>query len=126
MSVIKPTERLKDGNTKPTRTYSTKQEKRIAKEFNGKRTVNSGATLLGGKGDVVLEDWLIEAKTHTFDKDSITIKKEWLEKNKKETLFMGKKYSALMFNFGPSDEKNYVIIDEDTFKEVFTNADRES
>lgn len=119
MSVIKPANRLKDNKTKPTRVYSSKQEKGIAKKFNGKQTPNSGATLLGGKGDVVLDDWLIEAKTHTTDKESISIKKEWLEKNLKETLFMGKKYSALMFNFGPSDNKNYVVIDEDTFKELF-------
>ena len=125
MSVIVPAQRKKDGKTGPTRKYSSKQEKRIAKEFNGKQTPNSGATLLGGKGDVVLEDFLIEAKTHTIDKESISIKKEWLEKNLKETLFMGKKYSALMFNFGPSDQKNYVIIDEDTFKELFVN-ERES
>ena len=125
MSVITPAQRIKDGKTGPTRKYSSKQEKRIAKAFNGKRTPNSGATMLGGKGDVVLEDFLIEAKTHTTDKESISIKKEWLEKNLKETLFMGKKYSALMFNFGPSDQKNYVVIDEDTFKELISN-ERES
>jgi len=118
MAVIQPTVRQKDGKTGPTRKYSSRQEKRIAKEFQGKRTPNSGATLLGGKGDVVLDDWLIEAKTHTTDKDSISIKKEWLEKNLKESVFMGKDYNALMFNFGPSDEKNYVIIDEDTFKDL--------
>lgn len=121
MSVIVPAQRLKDGKTGPTRKYSSKQEKRIAKEFDGKQTPNSGATLLGGKGDVVLDDFLVEAKTHTTNKQSISIKKEWLEKNLKETLYMGKKYSALMFNFGPSDQKNYVIIDEDTFKELFIN-----
>lgn len=118
MSLIATKERIKDSQNKPTRYYSTKQEKRIAKEFNGKRTPNSGATLLGGKGDVTLDDWLIEAKTKTSDQDSMSIKKDWLEKNLRESVSMGKKYNALMFNFGPSDEKNYVIIDEDTFKEL--------
>lgn len=118
MSLITTKERIKDGQNKPTRYYSNKQEKRIAKEFNGKRTPNSGATLLGGKGDITLDDWLIEAKTKTSDQDSMSIKKDWLEKNLRESVSMGKKYNALMFNFGPSDEKNYVIIDEDTFKEL--------
>jgi hypothetical protein len=44
----------------------------------------------------------------------ISIKKEWLEKNSNEAIFMGKKYSALTFNFGP-DEDNYYIIDEYLF-----------
>lgn len=118
MALIETKDRLKDGQPKPTRYYSTKQEKRIAKEFGGKRTPNSGATLLGGKGDVTLDDWLIEAKTRTKDQESILIQKEWLEKNLKESVSMGKKYNALMFNFGPSDTKNYVIIDEFTFKEL--------
>lgn len=117
MSVIKIAQRLKDGKTAPTRTYSYKQEKRIAKEFNGTQTKNSGATKFQ-KGDITLDQWLIEAKTHTTDKDSMSIKKEWLEKNLKESVFMGKRYNALMFNFGPSSTKNYVVIDEDTFKEL--------
>lgn len=117
MAVIQPKQRLKDGKTAPTRTYSSKQEKGIAKNFNGVQTKNSGATKFQ-KGDVTLEDWLIEAKTHTTDKDSMSIKKEWLDKNREESLFMGKKYNALMFNFGPSSDKNYVVIDENTFKEL--------
>ena len=122
MAVIKPAQRLKDGKTAPTRTYSKKQERGIAKEFNGTQVKNSGATKFQ-KGDVILEEWLIEAKTHTTDKDSMSIKKEWLEKNLRESVFMGKKYNALMFNFGPSSTKNYVIIDEDTFKELLNGKD---
>lgn len=49
--------------------------------------------------------------------DSISIKKEWLEKNVQEAMFMGKKYNALAFNFGP-DEENHYIIDEYLFKEL--------
>ena len=89
----------------------------MAKEFNGSQTKNSGATMFQ-KADVLLDDFNIECKTKTSDSKQITIHKEWLEKNNAEGLFMGKRYSALMFNFGPSDEKNYVIIDEDTFKEL--------
>ena len=51
--------------------------------------------------------------------ESMSIKKEWLEKNAKEALFMGKPYNALVFNFGPN-QKNYYIIDEELF-EILTN-----
>ena len=69
------------------------------------------------KGDVSLDDWLLECKTKTTPSDSISIKKEWLEKNVKESLFMGKKYSALVFNFGPG-EPNYYVVDEYLFKQL--------
>ena len=62
-----------------------------------------------------MDKWLLEAKTKMSPSKSITIQKEWLEKNQKESLFMGKPYSALAFNFGP-DEPNYYIIDETLFE----------
>ena len=52
----------------------------------------------------------------------MTIHKEWLEKNEKEALFMGKPYSVLAFNFGPN-EKNYYIIDEYMFNILKENLD---
>lgn len=57
---------------------------------------------------------LLECKTKTSPSESISIKKEWLVKNESERIFMGKKYSAIAFNFGP-DENNYYIIDEFLF-----------
>ena len=101
---------------KPTRHFSSKQEKSVAKAVNGRQVSNSGATDFQ-KGDVVSSDFLIECKTKTKNSDSMSIKKEWLEKNKKEALFMGKEHSALAFNFGP-DEENYYIIEEYLFKEL--------
>lgn len=101
----------KDGSKKPTRYYSSKQEKNIASHFNGKQTKNSGATDFE-KSDILLDNFNIEAKTKTTASESISIKKEWLEKTLKETLLTGKKYSALAFNFGPG-EKNYYIIDQE-------------
>mgnify|MGYP003299143215 CR=1 FL=1 len=47
----------------------------------------------------------------------ITYIKEWLEKNTQEAVFMGKPYSAIVFNFGP-DEENHYIIDEYLFQEL--------
>ena len=99
-------------NVKPTRFYSNKQEKAVAKVVNGKQVKNSGATAFK-KGDVENENWLIECKTKTKDSQSITIHKEWLEKNEEEAFSMGRQYSALCFDFG--DGCRYYIVDEKTF-----------
>ena len=103
MALIETVDRNKSGERKPTRYYSSKQEKAVAKKFDGKQTKNSGATLFD-KGDVTLDKWLIECKTKTSISESISIKKEWLEKNNKEAIFEGKDYSALAFNFGPNEK----------------------
>ena len=73
--------------------------------------------MFGGKGDVLLEEFSLEMKTKTSHSDSISIKKEWIEKNKQAALFDGKKYNALGFSFGP-DEDNYFIIDQYLFEEL--------
>lgn len=99
---------------RPTRFYSNKQEKAVAKAVGGKKVANSGATAFN-KGDVTTDDMLIECKTCVENKKSFSIKKEWLEKNKEEAFEMGKSYSALAFNFGP-DTDNYYVIDEKLFK----------
>lgn len=110
-------QRVREGEKpKPTRYYSDKQEKTIVKENGGKQTISSGSTPFS-KGDVLLDEWLLEAKTKTSHSDSISVKKEWIEKNKKEALFMGKKYQAVVFNFGP-EEDNYYIIDKYIFQEL--------
>ena len=111
------------GSEQSTRYYSKKQENGVAKRFDGNRIKNSGATMFQ-KGDVLLDDFLIEAKTKTTHSQSISIKREWIEKNKNEALFMGKPHSAIAFNFGP-DEPNYYIIDEELF-EILLNAIKES
>lgn len=92
---------------KPTRFYSNRQEKKVAKAVGGKQTANSGATLFQ-KGDVATADFLIEAKTVTKEQQTFTLKKEWFTKNKEEAFAMGKPYSALVFDFGDG-EQHYVI-----------------
>ena len=109
-------ERNKEGDKKPTRYYSKNQENDVAKTLGGQTTKNSGATMFQ-KGDVTLDSFLLECKTKTSHSNSMSIKKEWLEKNKSEALFMGKKYNALAFNFGLNEE-NYYIIDERLFEEL--------
>ena len=98
---------------KPTRYYSSKQEKQTASLLGGSTTKNSGATLFQ-KGDVYTDFLQIECKTKEKLCDSFSIKREWLEKNLQETLITGKKYSILAFNYGP-DQPNYYIIDEKLF-----------
>ena len=110
--------RYKEEKT-PTRTFSNKQEKDIAKAVGGNQTKNSGATPWQ-KGDVLTEgeeSFLIEAKTKVTSSDSISIKKDWFLKNKQEASFMGKKHTAIVFNFGPGEENHY-IIDEYLFQEL--------
>ena len=114
MSLLNTVQRDKDGKKEPTRFYSKKQENEVAKRFGGSRVKNSGATAWQ-KGDVTLQNILLECKTKMSESKSISIQKEWLEKNEKEALFMGKPYSALAFNFGPG-QPNYYIIDESMFE----------
>ena len=101
-------------NKKSTRYYSGRQERKVAKALNGKLVANSGASDFVA-GDVTSDNFLIECKTCVEDKKSFSIKQDWLEKNKEEAFEMGKDYSALAFNFGPSSE-NYYVIDERLFK----------
>ena len=101
---------------RPTRFYSNRQEKAVAKVIKGKQTRNSGATTFQ-KGDVTTDNWLVECKTSTNEKASFSIKREWLKKNHEEAFAMGKEYNALCFDFGDNGERYYVI-DEKTFKEV--------
>ena len=109
--------REKEGEKKPTRYYSSKQEKSVAHAVGGRQTANSGATDFGGKSDILTEDFALECKTKMTASESISIKKEWITKTEKEAVFMGKKYTALAFNFGP-DEPNYYVIDEYLFQDL--------
>ena len=98
----------------PTRHFSKLQEDAVAKAIGGKRTPNSGATPWS-KSDVLSDKFAIECKTKTTHSESISIKREWFEKQKQEAAFMGKPYSAVVFNFGPGEENHY-IIDEYLFQ----------
>lgn len=109
-------EKEDENKGKPTRHFSKIQETAVAEATGGSRTLNSGATMFQ-KGDTVTDQWLFECKTKTSHADSMSVKKEWIEKNRKEALFMGKKYSAVVFNFGPGEENHY-IIDEWLFLEL--------
>ena len=103
-------------NKNATRYYSNKQEESIAMLLGAKRQSNSGASLFAA-GDLILEDasLLIECKTCTTNKDSMSIKKEWLAKSNEEAHSKRMLNSCIAFSFGP-DEKSYFIIDEKLMK----------
>lgn len=117
-------QRNREDKKTPTRTFSKNQETGIAKATGGVLTPNSGATDFGGKGDVLTKQFLLEAKTKTTHAQSISLKKEWFEKNKQEAAFIGKPHSALVFNFGP-DEENHYVIDEYLFLQLLEVLEHE-
>lgn len=93
-----------------TRKYSNIQEKQVAKALNGRKNINSGATAFI-KGDVQLDNFLVECKTVVQKKSSVSIKQEWLDKLRKEAFAMNKPYTMLAFNFEPGG-KNYYVLEE--------------
>lgn len=109
---------------KPTRYFSNKQEKHVAKAIGGKQVANSGATKFS-KGDVRSDTWLIECKTKTSPSQSMSIKKEWIDKNEEEAFAMGKPHSALCFSFGDlHNDKQYYILNETEFKRFLELEER--
>ena len=99
----------------PTRYFSDKQEKHIAKVTGGKVQSNSGGTKFGG-GDVHTDKFFIEAKTPTKSQTSFTIKKEWIDKMQEQTFEQGKECGVLAFQFEPYG-KNYYVLNEQQFLE---------
>ena len=102
----------KTKNQNSTRYYSNLQETKIVKLLGGQQTPNSGATDFI-KGDVRIKEasMICECKTCVNEKESFSIKKEWLDKNEQEARITHFSNSMLAFNFGP-DSKNYFIINE--------------
>lgn len=110
-----------------TRKVSKKQEARLAKTLGGKRQSNSGATPFQ-KGDVVTDLFAIEAKTSTSPKQSISIRKEWVDKIRREAFAMGKPYSAVAFDFGTGslgNKETFYIIDEQLFVKLHEKLEEE-
>ena len=115
---------LTDCKGKNTRFFSDRQEKSVAKALSGKQTKNSGATLFQ-KSDVLTDLFTLECKTKASNSDSISIKREWFNKQRNESIAMGKKYSAIVINFGPDApyNENHYIIDEFLFKALLEYLD---
>lgn len=101
---------------RPTRYYSSRQEKQVAKIVGGKVNANSGAAPFVA-GDVVDDNILIECKTTTKETNSYTVKKTILDKIKQEAYQMGKDHAVVAFNFEPNGE-NFFILSTKFYKEL--------
>ena len=104
-------------NQDSTRYASEIQEKRVCSKLGGTRTPNSGAGHFK-KGDIQIPEvgLLIECKTCMAPKNSFSIKKEWLEKNKQELFASGLSNSVIAFNFNYEDKNDYYVIDDKLMK----------
>jgi hypothetical protein len=109
-------------NKNSTRYYSDRHERRTAKNIGGRVQVSSGSSDFL-KGDVVTKNCLVECKTATSEKKSMSIKKEWLEKIEEQAIGMGKKFPILAFDFG--DGENYYILNEKVMKQFVEYLDIE-
>lgn len=107
----------------PTRKFSARQEKSVARQLGAKVQANSGATDYV-KGDVIAGNMLIECKTVTKPQKSVSIKKEWFEKNEQERFAMKKDYSSLVFDFGDQGEQ-YIAMSLSQFKRILQEAEIE-
>lgn len=107
-----------------TRYYSDLQEKSVCKALNAYQQSNSGAGKFS-KGDCIHKgaSLLIECKTCTTDKDSVSVKKEWLEKNLQEARSQRLANNCVAINFGPN-QKNYYIIDENLMQFLVTELEK--
>lgn len=103
-----------------TRAKSSQQEKRIAKALGGKQVIGSGSTPFL-KGDVIVDQLFIEAKTKMEPSQQITVKKAWLEKAKEQSLAMRKRDYAVAISFG--DPKEYYIIEDTLMEELFKSRE---
>lgn len=104
---------------------SSEQEEFVAKFVGGKRTPRSGAGLRK-KGDVADDISLFECKTSMVEKDSFTVKREWLDKIQKERFEDRKRFAFLVQNFGGrGDVDNYVVVRIEDFGELY-NAYKEA
>lgn len=99
-----------------TRAKSSQQEKRIAKAMGGRQVIGSGSTPFL-KGDVIVDQLFIEAKTKMEPSQQITVKKVWLEKAKEQALSTRKRDYAVAISFG--DPKEYYLIEDTLMEELF-------
>ena len=105
---------------RPTRFFSSRQEKTVAKSVGGKKVANSGATTFN-KGDVITDRFLIECKTCTKEQKSFTIRRDWITKNREEAFAMNKDYSAIAIDFG--DGEQHYIISQKLFEKLISYLD---
>lgn len=109
-----------------TREFSDKHEKSICRLLDASQVANSGAGKFK-KGDVIKKEasLLVECKTVMQPKNSVSIKKEWILKNKEEAFENRLDNSCIAFNFAP-DEKSYFVIDEKLMRFLVEKLEEEN
>lgn len=97
-------------NTDSTRYFSDAQEKSVCRLLEATQTLNSGAGKFK-KGDCIQKDasLLIECKSVMTPKASVSIKKDWILKNKEEAFENRLDNHCIAFNFEPSGDNYFVI-----------------
>jgi len=113
-------------NKESTRYYSDLHEKSVCRALGATQTPNSGATKWK-KGDVVQRQasLLIECKTVMTEKQSVSVKKEWIDKNKEEAFSNRLDNNCLCINFGPGSD-NYYVISEKLMKFLVQKLEEEN
>ena len=103
-----------------TRAKSSQQEERIAKAMRGKKVIGSGSTPFL-KGDVIVDNLFIEAKTKMEPSKSISVKKEWLEKAKEQAMATRKEDYTVAISFG--EPKEYYIIEDTLMEDLYKSRE---
>lgn len=103
-------------NKDSTRYFSDLHEKSVCKALGGQQVSNSGAGKFSA-GDVIVHSasLLVECKTSMTEKQSYSIKKDVIDKNKEEAFSNRLNNNCICFNFGPGLD-NYYIISEKLMK----------
>ena len=113
-------------NMESTRYFSDIQEKQVCKELGATQQSSSGSGKFR-KGDCVQREAsvLIECKTVETDKESFSIKKSWIAKNKEECFTQRLSNGVIAFNFGPG-QPNYYVIDAKLMKFLIEKLQEEN
>lgn len=101
----------------------------MAKAMGAFQQANSGAGTFA-KGDVCNRSasMLFECKTSTSNKESVSIKRDWLEKIEEERKSKRLDNSCVVINFGPDApyNKNYYIINERLMRFLIDKLEEDS
>lgn len=108
-------------NDNSTHYYSDRMELAVAKELGGHRVAGSGNGVFSGGDVLVGSNLLVECKTSIKPVKSFSVKKEWLDKMRKEAFAINRYYASLCFDFETGGERYYVM-SERMFKELLKDS----
>lgn len=107
-------------NENSTHYYSDRMEEAVAKVLDGHRVAGSGNGVFSNGDVLVGTDIMIECKTSIKPVKSFSVKKDWLDKMKKEAFSINRYYSSLCFDFESGGDRYYVV-PERMFQELIQN-----